>query len=63
MRNTFINTIIDAHKTREDVFFISGNAGLSMTGFKVYIYNIIPFLLYRCYEQVRNDISLFSGKK
>ena len=87
MRNTFINTIIDACKTREDVFIISGDAGLgvfdefknayqdrflnlgvaeqnmtsfaaglSMTGFKVYIYNIIPFVLYRCYEQVRNDI-------
>ena len=87
MRNTFINTIIDACKTREDVFIISGDAGLgvfdefkvkypdrflnlgvaeqnmasftaglSMTGFKVYMYNIIPFVLYRCYEQVRNDI-------
>lgn len=87
MRNTFINTIIDACKTREDVFIISGDAGLgvfdefknvyrekflnlgvaeqnmisftaglSMTGFKVYVYNIIPFVLYRCYEQVRNDI-------
>ena len=87
MRNTFINTIIDACKTREDVFIISGDAGLgvfdefkvkypdrflnlgiaeqnmasftaglSMTGFKVYMYNIIPFILYRCYEQVRNDI-------
>jgi len=31
-------------------------AGLAMTGFKVVVYNIIPFLLYRCYEQVRNDI-------
>jgi transketolase len=31
-------------------------AGLSMVGFRVYVYNIIPFLLYRCYEQVRNDI-------
>lgn len=31
-------------------------AGLAMAGFKVYLYNIIPFLLYRCYEQVRNDI-------
>ncbi|TVM04130.1 MAG: transketolase [Candidatus Brocadia sp. WS118] len=87
MRNTFINTIIDACKIREDVFIISGDAGLgvfdefkntfsdkflnlgvaeqnmisftaglSMTGFKVYVYNIIPFVLYRCYEQVRNDI-------
>ncbi|HHT9160153.1 MAG TPA: transketolase family protein, partial [Candidatus Brocadiaceae bacterium] len=34
----------------------SFTAGLSMTGFKVYMYNIIPFVLYRCYEQVRNDI-------
>ncbi len=31
-------------------------AGLAMTGFKVYLYNIIPFVMYRCYEQVRNDI-------
>ncbi len=31
-------------------------AGLSMTGFKVVVYNITPFVLYRCYEQVRNDI-------
>lgn len=84
MRNTFINTIIDACKTRDDIFIISGDAwlgvfdefkvkypdrflnlgiaeqnlasftaGLSMTGFKVYMYNIIPFVLYRCYEQVR----------
>lgn len=32
------------------------SAGLSMAGFKVCMYNIIPFILYRCYEQVRNDI-------
>lgn len=31
-------------------------AGLAMTGYKVFLYNIIPFLIYRCYEQVRNDI-------
>lgn len=31
-------------------------AGLAMTGAKPFIYNIIPFGLYRCYEQVRNDI-------
>jgi transketolase len=87
MRNTFINTVIDTCKTREDIFIISGDAGLgifdefkekqaerflnlgvaeqnmisfsaglAMTGFRVYVYNIIPFVLYRCYEQVRNDI-------
>lgn len=35
---------------------ISFSSGLALTGYKVFIYNIIPFLLYRCYEQVRNDI-------
>jgi len=35
---------------------ISFSAGLALAGYKVFIYNIIPFLLYRCYEQVRNDI-------
>lgn len=87
MRNTFMNAIIDACKTKHDIFIISGDAGLgvfdefkdaypdnflnlgiaeqnmigfsaglSLSGFKVYVYNIIPFVLYRCYEQVRNDI-------
>jgi transketolase len=31
-------------------------AGMSLSGHKVFVYNIIPFLLYRCYEQVRVDI-------
>lgn len=87
MRNAFVNTIIEATKTRDDLYIISGDAGLgvfdtfkseyperflnlgvaeqnmvsfaaglAMTGSKVMVYNIIPFVLYRCYEQVRNDI-------
>lgn len=35
---------------------ISFSAGLALCGHKVFVYNIIPFVLYRCYEQVRNDI-------
>src|SRR3989338_11563341 len=31
-------------------------AGLANVGYRIFLYNIIPFLLYRCYEQVRNDI-------
>ena len=31
-------------------------AGLAITGYKVFCYNIIPFIFYRCYEQIRNDI-------
>ncbi|MDA8140271.1 MAG: hypothetical protein M0036_16615 [Desulfobacteraceae bacterium] len=87
MRNAFIDTILTACREREDIFILSGDAGLgvfddfkkdfperflnlgvaeqntisfaaglSMSGHKVLVYNIIPFLLYRCYEQVRNDI-------
>ncbi len=87
MRNTFIDTVIDACDVRDDVMIISGDAGLgvfdefrethpdkflnlgvaeqnmasfsaglALTGSKVYTYNIIPFTLFRCYEQVRNDI-------
>lgn len=87
MRNTFIDTVIAESLNRNDIFIISGDAGLgvfdefkekfpdrflnmgvaeqnmigfaaglAMTGYKVVLYNIIPFLLYRCYEQVRNDI-------
>lgn len=87
MRNAFINTILEACTHRDDIFIISGDAGLgvfdtfkeehpdrflnlgaaeqnmisfaagmAMSGYKVLVYNIIPFVLYRCYEQVRNDI-------
>ncbi len=87
MRNAFINTILEACKQRDDIFIISGDAGMgvfdtfkdkhpdrflnlgaaeqnmisfaagmAMTGYKILVYNIIPFVLYRCYEQVRNDI-------
>ena len=30
--------------------------GLALSGKKVYVYSIIPFVTMRCYEQVRNDI-------
>ena len=87
MRNAFINTILEACRKRDDIFILSGDAGLgvfdqfkdeyphrfcnmgvaeqntvsfasglALTGYKVFVYNIIPFVLYRCYEQVRNDI-------
>lgn len=87
MRNTFIDTVIEACRKRDDIFILSGDAGLgvfdafreefpdrfrnlgvaeqntigiaaglALTGYKVFVYNIVPFVLYRCYEQVRNDI-------
>lgn len=35
---------------------IGFSAGLALVGYKVIVYNIVPFIMYRCYEQVRNDI-------
>ncbi len=35
---------------------IGVSAGLALAGKKVFVYSIIPFLLYRPFEQVRNDI-------
>jgi len=31
-------------------------AGLALSGKKVYVYSFIPFIIMRCFEQVRNDI-------
>lgn len=31
-------------------------AGLALCGKKVYVYSIIPFIVFRCFEQIRNDI-------
>ncbi|HTJ97199.1 MAG TPA: transketolase C-terminal domain-containing protein [Rhodocyclaceae bacterium] len=87
MRNTFCDTIIAELANRDDIFIISGDAGLgvfddfskqrpdrflnlgvaeqnmlshaagmAMAGFKVFVYNIVPFVIYRSFEQVRNDI-------
>lgn len=32
------------------------SAAIAMTGYRVYIYSITPFVTLRCYEQIRNDI-------
>ncbi|MBI4009527.1 hypothetical protein HY357_04790 [Candidatus Roizmanbacteria bacterium] len=31
-------------------------SGLALSGKKVFIYSIIPFLIMRCFEQIRNDV-------
>jgi transketolase len=46
----FINTGV------AEANMIGYSAGMAMAGFNVVVYNIIPFVLYRCYEQVRNDL-------
>lgn len=46
----YINTGVN------EQFMIGYSAGMALEGFNVFVYNIVPFVLYRCYEQVRNDI-------
>lgn len=31
-------------------------AGLALSGFKPYVYSMIPFVIMRCYEQLRDDV-------
>ena len=31
-------------------------AGLAVKGYKVFCYSIAPFIVYRCLEQIRNDV-------
>jgi transketolase len=87
MRNTFVEAVLQQFSSCQELFIVSGDAGLgvfdqfqkdhpdrflnlgvaeqnmagwaaglALAGFRVVLYNIIPFVLYRCYEQVRNDI-------
>lgn len=31
-------------------------AGLALSGYKPYVYSMIPFVTFRCFEQLRNDV-------
>lgn len=54
-RSHFPDRFIDAGVAEQNM--ISLAAGLSLSGKKVYCYSIIPFLLMRCYEQIRIDVA------
>lgn len=50
MPKQYINPGINEQAT------IGFTAGMALSGHTVFYYNIIPFVMMRCYEQVRNDI-------
>ncbi|MCX6732306.1 MAG: 1-deoxy-D-xylulose-5-phosphate synthase [Candidatus Roizmanbacteria bacterium] len=50
----FPDRFIDVGVAEQNMIGIA--SGLALSGKKVYIYSIIPFLIMRCYEQIRNDI-------
>jgi transketolase len=49
--NRFLNTGIAEQNT------MGVAAGLALSGFKPYVYSIAPFVLMRCYEQIRVDVA------
>jgi len=54
IENDFPKRFIDVGVAEQNMIGIA--AGLALSGKKVYIYSIIPFLTMRCYEQIRNDL-------
>ncbi len=54
IRERHPDRFINAGVSEQNMIGVS--AGLALTKKKVFVYSIIPFLLYRPFEQVRNDI-------
>ena len=50
----FPNRFINVGVAEQNMIGIA--SGLALSGKKVFVYSIIPFLIMRCYEQIRNDI-------
>ena len=53
-KKEFPNRFFNAGVSEQSMIGIA--AGLSMSGFKVFVYSIANFPTFRCAEQIRNDI-------
>lgn len=53
-RNRFPERFINCGVAEQNIVGVA--AGLALSGKKPYIYSIIPFIVFRCFEQLRNDI-------
>ncbi len=53
-RDTFPNQYLNAGVAEQNL--IGTAAGLALSGKKVFVYSIIPFITFRCLEQIRNDV-------
>ena len=54
IRDTFAKQYINMGVAEQNMIGVA--AGMALTGKQVFVYSIIPFLAYRPFEQVRNDI-------
>ncbi len=53
-RDTYPNQYLNAGVAEQNL--IGTAAGLALSGKRVFVYSIIPFITYRCLEQIRNDV-------
>ncbi len=56
LQSTLGNRFINAGVAEQNMVGLA--AGLAYKGFKVFCYSIAPFVVYRCWEQFRNDVCL-----
>lgn len=61
LREKFKDRFINIGIAEQNLINIS--SGLALEGFIVYAYGIAPFITMRCYEQIRNNLSLLSQLK
>lgn len=54
MEEEFPERLINVGVAEQNMMGVA--SGLAMTGKKVFVYSIIPFVTMRCFEQIRNDI-------
>ncbi|MES2520130.1 MAG: transketolase [Bacteroidota bacterium] len=56
LQKTLGNRFINAGVAEQNMVGLA--AGMAYKGFKVFCYSIAPFVVYRCWEQFRNDVCL-----
>jgi transketolase len=56
LQSTLGNRFINAGVAEQNMVGLA--AGMAYKGFKVFCYSIAPFVVYRCWEQFRNDVCL-----
>lgn len=53
-RDELPNQYLNAGVAEQNMIGVA--AGLAMSGKRVFVYSIIPFVTFRCFEQIRNDV-------
>lgn len=53
-RDTYPNQYLNAGVAEQNMIGVA--CGLALSGKRVFVYSIVPFVTFRCFEQIRNDL-------